>query len=57
MCSLLNSRLNVKDGSTCFNQRLNLVPLKNELLVYARMAHSKYICLLRNQKKKIEKNK
>lgn len=52
MSCLLNSWLNVKDGLTRFNHRPDLVPLTNELLVSARMAHYKYIYFIKKPKKK-----
>lgn len=51
-CRMLNSRLNIKRGLSRFNERPELVPLTKELLVSARLAHSKYLSYLEELKSK-----
>jgi len=51
-CRMLNGRLNIQDGLSRYNKKPELVPMTKELLLSARLAHSKYVNFLEESKKK-----
>jgi len=51
-CRMLNGRLNIQNGLSRYNKKPELIPMTKELLLSARLAHSKYVNFLEESKKK-----
>lgn len=49
-CRMLNSRRNIQDGLTRFNKKPELIPITKDLLLSAKLAHSKYLNFLKEKK-------